>query len=74
MLLFLRTRPGIRGLMIGLFACQWAVAVAFIPLSRIRWVVDPVLIVAVGVGFSHLAGRLCSRPQGSAEALGPDPG
>jgi 4-amino-4-deoxy-L-arabinose transferase-like glycosyltransferase len=60
-LLLLRGRPNVRGLLIGLFASQWVVAMAFIPLTRVRWVVDPILIVAIGVGFSRMCEWL-SRP------------
>lgn len=53
-LVFLRTRPPLRGLLAGLFACQLLVAVVFIPLVRIRWTVDALLIIAIAVGVSNL--------------------
>jgi hypothetical protein len=69
-LLVLRGRLNVRGLLIGLFASQWAVAVAFIPLTRVRWVVDPILIVAIGVGFSRMCQWLSRPPtRGYAQPL-----
>jgi hypothetical protein len=51
-LAFLRCRPQARGLFAGLFVSQLLVAVAFIPIERIRWTVDGILIVAIAVGVS----------------------
>ncbi len=39
-----------RRLLVGIFLAQLAVALIFIPLSRIRWTVDGVLIIALAVG------------------------
>ncbi len=50
----LRSRPSVRGLFLGLYASQMAVAIVFIPLTRLRWVVDGLLIVAIGVGLSSI--------------------
>ncbi|MBN2561044.1 MAG: hypothetical protein JXQ75_08950 [Phycisphaerae bacterium] len=64
-LLLLRSTPNVRGLLIGLFATQLAVAVVFLPLARIRWAVDGILIVAIGVGISRLCRWLCAPPPGA---------
>ena len=69
-LLLLRSRPNVRGLLIGLFASQLAVAVVFIPLTRLRWAVDGILIVAIGVGVSRLCRRLWAQPHGQTDSLG----
>ncbi len=55
-------KPNARGLLIGLFASQLLVAVAFIPLTRLRWTVDGILIIAIGVGLSRLCRWLCTEP------------
>lgn len=57
-LLLLRTPQRIAGLFIGLVASQLLVAVAFIPLGRLRWPIDPLLIIAVAVGVANLCRRL----------------
>ena len=48
-----------RGVLIGLLLVQLAVALVFIPLSRIRWTVDGVLIVALAVAVAQLCEFLC---------------
>jgi len=53
-LLTLRSRPSFRGLFIGLYATQLLAGILFIPLARIRWTVDGLLIVALAVGVSNL--------------------
>jgi len=50
----MRTVPRVRGLFIGLLASQWFVAAAFIPLARLRWTVDSILIIAIGAAVSRL--------------------
>lgn len=52
-LFVMRCVPGVRGLFIGLYATQLAVGLAFIPLARVRWTVDGLLIVALAVGVSR---------------------
>lgn len=49
-----RNRFGFRLLLGGLFAVQLVVAILFIPLSRLRWTVDHVLILALAVGLSSV--------------------
>lgn len=58
----LRIPPTVRGLLIGLFASQFAVAVIFIPIERIRWTVDGLLILAIAVGLSNLCDWLGTGP------------
>lgn len=53
-LIMLPSRLHVRGLLLGLFASQLIVAVAFIPVERIRWTVDGILILAIAVGLSNL--------------------
>lgn len=67
-LILLRCRLDVRGLLVGLFASQLAVAVVFIPLARLRWVVDGILIVAIAVGLSGLCGWLTHRGAESTPA------
>jgi len=47
-----------RRLLIGIFLVQLVVALVFIPLSRIRWTVDGVLIIALAVGVVQLCDYL----------------
>jgi len=47
-------RFAFRPLLAGLFAVQLMVAILFIPLSRLRWTVDHVLLLALAVGLSGL--------------------
>lgn len=44
----------VRGLFIGLLASQLFVAMAYIPISRLRWVMDALLIVALAVCVSNV--------------------
>ena len=67
-LLLLRTTPTIRGLFIGLFVSQLAVAVVFIPLARLRWTVDGLLLIALGVAVSRLCIWLSLAPTVAADA------
>ncbi len=62
-LVLMRTEPKVRGLLAGLFASQLLVALVFIPLVRIRWTVDSILIIALAVGLSNLCQWLepCSK-------------
>jgi hypothetical protein len=51
-----------RRLLQWLFLSQWLVAIAFIPLSRIRWPVDPLLIIALAATVEHI-GRSFASPE-----------
>ncbi len=53
-LALLHTEPRVRGLLAGIFTSQFVVALVFIPLVRIRWTVDGILIIALAVGLSRL--------------------
>ncbi len=53
-ILFFRPTLRVRGLFVGLLASQVFVAVAFIPISRLRWVMDALLIVALAVAVSNV--------------------
>lgn len=53
-LLLFRPAQRVRGLFIGLLASQWFVAIAFIPISRLRWVMDSLLILALAVAVSNV--------------------
>lgn len=53
-LMLLRSQPRVRGLFIGLYAAEMLTALAFIPLARLRWTVDGLLIIAVAVGVSNV--------------------
>jgi len=44
----------VRGLFLGILASQVFVAVAYIPISRLRWVMDGLLIVALAVSVSNV--------------------
>lgn len=61
-LLFFRCRFRIAGLFVGLVVSQLAVAVTFIPLSRLRWTIDGLLIVAIAIGISNLCRWLQALP------------
>jgi len=52
-LALLKSQPRVRGLLAGLFVSQLAAAVVFIPIERIRWTVDGILILAIAVGLSN---------------------
>lgn len=66
-LVLLRTEPNVRGLLAGLFVSQLLVALVFIPLVRLRWTVDGVLIIALAVGLSHLCRWLSGESDGAGE-------
>lgn len=53
-LFFASKRCSIRMLLIGIVAAQMLVALAFIPIVRLRWSIDFVFIIALGVGLSHV--------------------
>ncbi len=53
-LALMRTELKVRGLFAGLFVSQLIVALVFIPLVRIRWTVDSILIIALAIGLSNL--------------------
>lgn len=55
-------RHRVRWLLIGLFAAQLMVAIAFIPLERLRWTVDGILIIAIGAAVARICGRFEMRP------------
>ncbi|HKQ50307.1 MAG TPA: glycosyltransferase family 39 protein [Phycisphaerae bacterium] len=57
-LFYFDDRLKVRGLLIGLIAAQLAVALAFIPLERLRWTVDGILIVALAATVSRICDRL----------------
>ncbi len=57
-LVLMRSRPPVRGLFIGIFLTQMAVAVTFIPISRLRWTMDALLIIALAVAVSRVCTRL----------------
>ncbi len=46
-----------RRLLQWVFISQFLAALAFIPLSRLRWVVDPLLIVALAVAIDRIGSR-----------------
>jgi hypothetical protein len=78
-LFMLRTRQTCRGLLLGLFGSQLLVALVFIPIERLRWTVDGILIVATAVGLSQLCQWLSSPVaaeaiSSSAAAQSPDSG
>ena len=62
-LLLFRPKPAVKWLFIGLVSSQLLVAIVFIPLSRLRWAVDPVFIIAIAVGASNLGGWLLQSAQ-----------
>lgn len=62
-LALLHTRPRVRGLLAGIFVSQFVVAIVFIPLVRLRWTVDGILIVAMAVALSRICGWLKGEPR-----------
>lgn len=72
-LLLLRTRTPVRGLFLGLFATQMLVAVAFIPISRLRWTMDSLLIVALAIGVSRVCTRLRLPVESAVKPAGDSP-
>lgn len=62
-ILFFRPKLPVRGLFLGLFASQLFVAVAYIPISRLRWVMDALLIVALGVAVTNVSDWMRQRAQ-----------
>ncbi len=69
-LLFMRTSLRVRGLFLGLVGCQLLAAVAFVPLSRLRWTIDWVFIVAIDVVAANVCAWLAAPPppEGAAAA------
>ncbi|RIK66333.1 MAG: hypothetical protein DCC65_10195 [Planctomycetota bacterium] len=57
----------VRGLFVGLILAQLLVAVAFIPLERLRWTVDCVLMIAIGAAVSRLCERVSSARNSNKE-------
>jgi dolichyl-phosphate-mannose-protein mannosyltransferase len=51
----------VRWLLVGLIAAQLAVAIVYIPLERLRWTVDGILIIALGVAVARLGRYLESQ-------------
>ncbi len=67
-LVFLRTESRVRGLLAGVIASQLLVAIVFIPLVRIRWTVDAMLIIALAIGVANLCRWLhAGRPDARSE-------
>ena len=62
----MRDRLKVRGLLVGIIAAQLAVAVAFIPLERLRWTVDGIFIVALAAAVARLCEAVArqSEPRG----------
>lgn len=60
----------VRKLLLAVFLSQWLVAVAFIPLSRVRWVVDPLLMVALAVAIEHIGARWRAETESTGD-IGP---
>ncbi len=60
-LILVRMPDGLKWLLIGIVLCQYAVALAFIPLSRLRWSIDVVFIIAAAVGCAQLCDYLRRR-------------
>ncbi len=56
------SRLRLQGLLIGLVAAQLLVAVAYVPLERLRWTIDGLLIVAIGAAVSRLCSRSTAAP------------
>jgi 4-amino-4-deoxy-L-arabinose transferase-like glycosyltransferase len=66
-LVLLRSQPRVRGLLIGLYVAEMLIALVFIPLARLRWTVDGLLIIALAVGMSNLCNWLAGgRATGAA--------
>lgn len=69
-LLFMRTSLRVRGFFLGIVGSQLLAAVAFVPLSRLRWTIDWVFIVAIAVVVSNVCAWLTAPPgrEGAADA------
>jgi 4-amino-4-deoxy-L-arabinose transferase-like glycosyltransferase len=50
----LRTKSKVRGLFVCLYLAEMLVAIAFIPLVRLRWTVDFLLILSIAIAVSRL--------------------
>lgn len=55
---FVKIRGDAKRIIIGLLLAQFIVAIVFIPIARLRWQVDGLLIVALSVAVSNLGNRL----------------
>lgn len=49
----MKDQIGLRRLLIGLVAAQLAIAIAFIPLERLRWTIDWVFIIAIAAATAR---------------------
>ena len=67
-LIYLQARGAVWRLFLGLVAVQFAVAVAIIPLSRLRWTIDAFFIIALAAIVSRVCERLNGR-QGDRSLL-----
>ncbi|MEK6643996.1 MAG: glycosyltransferase family 39 protein [Planctomycetota bacterium] len=64
-MLFLPRAHGLRRLFISLYLAELVVALAFIPLVRLRWTIDGLLIIAIAVAVARLCEWLKSpSPRG----------
>lgn len=62
-LFFFDDRLKVRGLLLGLIAAQLAVALAFIPLERLRWTVDGILIVGLAAALARACESIARRSE-----------
>jgi hypothetical protein len=63
-LLLLRTRPRVRSLFIALYLAEMLVAIYYIPLVRLRWTVDFLLIISIAIEVSRVCDWI-QRPSSS---------
>lgn len=68
-LALLRSRLPVRSLFLLIIGSQLCVAVAFIPLSRIRWTIDAFFIVAIAVAASRICGLFSAARRGESPAI-----
>jgi hypothetical protein len=67
-LALLKTKPSVRGLLAGIVTSQLLVALTFIPLVRLRWAIDGMLITALAVALAQLCHWLAHPSLDNADA------
>lgn len=67
-LLFLPVPRRIKWLFIGLVSTQLLTAVVYIPLTRIRWTIDAIFIIAIAIWTSHLCRAMSTRTNSASHS------
>jgi len=73
-LVFLRTPLRVRGLFFGIYLVELAIGLIFIPIVRLRWTVDGLVIIVLAVGVSNVCRWLLDGRGDAARGASPAAG